>query len=144
MAIAIKDIKMPRCCDECFALDDSGDYPYCKIKQTSTGYTFNAREKRMSNCPLVALYEKNIKDCSNCKYGKYNDFLDNYFCYNVEDCVVWDKWEVTEQPNSCELCENLEYGDTLYMSSDWDGGIGFDYIRDIKFCPKCGRRLNNG
>lgn len=46
------------------------------------------------------------------------------------------------QPEPCDLCSNLEKGDTLYQYSDWDGGIGFDYIRDIQFCPKCGRRLN--
>ena len=45
------------------------------------------------------------------------------------------------QSEPCDLCSNLEKGDTLYQSSDWDGGIGFDYIRDIQFCPKCGRRL---
>ena len=45
------------------------------------------------------------------------------------------------QSEPCDVCKNLEEGDTLYVYSDWDGGIGFDYIRDIKFCPKCGRRL---
>lgn len=30
----------------------------------------------------------------------------------------------------CEFCLNHEQGDTLYEPSDWDGGIGFDYIRD--------------
>ena len=42
---------------------------------------------------------------------------------------------------SCYICENLEAGDTLYASSDWDGGLGFDYIRDIQYCPVCGRKL---
>ena len=42
----------------------------------------------------------------------------------------------------CEFCRNHEQGDTLYESSDWDGGIGFDYIRDIKYCPLCGRKLD--
>ena len=42
----------------------------------------------------------------------------------------------------CEFCQNHEQGDTLYDLSDWDGGIGFDYIRDIKYCPLCGRMLN--
>lgn len=41
----------------------------------------------------------------------------------------------------CKFCRSHEQGDTLYESSDWDGGIGFDYIRDIKFCPLCGREL---
>lgn len=42
----------------------------------------------------------------------------------------------------CEFCQNHEQGDTLYEASDWDGGIGFDYIRDIKYCPLCGRMLS--
>lgn len=41
----------------------------------------------------------------------------------------------------CEFCQNHEQGDTLYEPSDWDGGIGFDYIRDIKYCPLCGAML---
>ena len=47
------------------------------------------------------------------------------------------------QSEQCEFCKNngLEDGDTLYISADWDGGIGFDFIRDIHYCPKCGRRL---
>lgn len=44
----------------------------------------------------------------------------------------------------CEFCLNHEQGDTLYEPSDWDGGIGFDYIRDIKYCPICGKKLNLG
>ena len=41
----------------------------------------------------------------------------------------------------CGFCRQHECGDTLYGYSDWDGGIGFDYIRDIRFCPICGRKL---
>lgn len=40
----------------------------------------------------------------------------------------------------CDVCENLEEGDTLYSHSEWDGSV-VDYISGIKFCPKCGRRL---
>lgn len=48
-----------------------------------------------------------------------------------------------EQMNlECEFCRCHECGDTLYELSDWDDyGIGFDYIRDIKYCPICGRKL---
>lgn len=42
---------------------------------------------------------------------------------------------------NCPVCKNIERGDTLYSCSDWDGGIGFDYIRDIQYCPACGRKL---
>lgn len=41
----------------------------------------------------------------------------------------------------CALCQELEKGDTLYKSGDWDGGISFDYIRDIQYCPVCGKVL---
>ena len=45
--------------------------------------------------------------------------------------------------DSCDACDGLEDGDTLYIYSEWDGGIEFDHIRDIHFCPKCGRWLPN-
>lgn len=45
------------------------------------------------------------------------------------------------QPTECDACTNLLEGDTLYRMSDWDGGIGFDYIRNIQYCPVCGRKL---
>lgn len=48
------DMEMPKCCDECFALDDHGDYPFCLISQDQRGYTFNTKEKRMPTCPLKA------------------------------------------------------------------------------------------
>ena len=41
----------------------------------------------------------------------------------------------------CALCQELEKGDTLYQSSSWDGGISFDYVRDIQYCPICGKAL---
>lgn len=41
----------------------------------------------------------------------------------------------------CEFCEDHEDGDTLYEMSDWDGGIEFNYIRDIHYCPICGKKL---
>ena len=46
------DMSMPKCCDECFALDEHGDYPFCLISHDQRGYNFNVREKRMTTCPL--------------------------------------------------------------------------------------------
>lgn len=43
----------------------------------------------------------------------------------------------------CDVCEELEDGDTLYKGISWDGGVGYDYIWDIHYCPKCGRKLKN-
>lgn len=42
---------------------------------------------------------------------------------------------------NCSFCREHECGDTLYESAYWDGGVGFDYIKDIQFCPICGREL---
>ena len=48
------------------------------------------------------------------------------------------------KPKQCDFCKwhDLEAGDTLYINEDWDGGVGFAYIRDIQYCPKCGRKLD--
>lgn len=51
--IYIKSMEMPECCDECFALDDNGDYPLCLVTGEQRGYTFRVRELRMPRCPLV-------------------------------------------------------------------------------------------
>lgn len=48
------DMPMPKCCDECFALDDHGDYPFCLISKDQRGYNFNAQQNRMPSCPLKA------------------------------------------------------------------------------------------
>jgi len=50
---------------------------------------------------------------------------------------------MTYNPDTCPFCANHFKGDTIYESSNWDGGIGFDYIRDIKYCPLCGKELQD-
>lgn len=58
MSKAILMIDMPSCCDECFALDDNGDYPVCLITQEQRGYTFRIREQKMDRCPLKPIADK--------------------------------------------------------------------------------------
>ena len=55
---AILVIDMPSCCDECFALDDNGDYPFCIITQEQRGYNFRTREQKMDRCPLKPIANK--------------------------------------------------------------------------------------
>lgn len=55
MAILIKNMKLPTSCFGCWALDDNGDYPRCRITQTQKGYTFPTRKERMDDCPLVEI-----------------------------------------------------------------------------------------
>ena len=52
-----------------------------------------------------------------------------------------DKEEYLKQAEECRYCRELDADDTLYMGNDWDGGIGFEYIRHIKYCPICGCKL---
>lgn len=55
MNILIKNMEMPSSCDRCWALDDYGDYPRCRITEEQRGYNFPIREKRMDKCPLVLI-----------------------------------------------------------------------------------------
>ena len=52
MDVLVKGMEMPDCCDQCPALDESGDYPYCNFTGEQRGYTFRVRELRMDKCPL--------------------------------------------------------------------------------------------
>ena len=55
--VVIRGMEMPSSCDMCWALDDCGDYPRCRITEEQRGYNFQIREKRMDNCPLIFAQE---------------------------------------------------------------------------------------
>ncbi len=55
MSILIKGMEMPSVCDACWALDEQGDYPMCRITGEQRGYNFQTRSRRMSKCPLVPI-----------------------------------------------------------------------------------------
>ena len=65
----ILDMPMPRACDACPMLDDSGDYPMCRVTQEMRGYNFNTREKRMDRCPIKGEFIQ----CRDCKHFKESD-----------------------------------------------------------------------
>ena len=61
----------------------------------------------------------------------------------LEKETIWTKRkgnDMNEEECVCEY-EGLECGDTLYIESSWDGGIEFRHIRNIKYCPVCGKKL---
>lgn len=60
----ILDMPIPRACDDCPMLDESGDYPMCRISEETRGYNFNTREKRMDRCPIKG----EIIQCKDCKF----------------------------------------------------------------------------
>lgn len=53
MSVLIRGMEMPTSCDKCWALDDYGDYPRCRITDEQRGYNFNVRGQKMTKCPLV-------------------------------------------------------------------------------------------
>lgn len=96
--------------------------------------------------------------CANCGVKmegveEFKDRTEGYDFANWSKADLIDALEdllsVTQQPcgkhceeatNNCKFCTDLYKSDTLYQSTSWDGGIGFDYIY-LNFCPICGRKL---
>lgn len=80
--------------------------------------------------------------CVICNHPDASPFLDDVIkrhgAYVID---VQDKPDFTEEEKCVCREYGLEKGDTLYISTSWDGGIGFDYIHHIKFCPVCGKEL---
>lgn len=58
MALIIENKDMPKCCYDCFALDDYGDYPRCRITGEQRGYTFDTSSTRMDKCPLREAFKE--------------------------------------------------------------------------------------
>ena len=80
---AILVVDMPSCCDECFALDEYGDYPVCRITQEQRGYTFRTREQKMDKCPLKLAPEKYEIDRNKCT----DPFYQFEFEYGYNQCI---------------------------------------------------------
>lgn len=71
---AVLVMDMPECCDKCFILDDSGDYPMCRFTQEVRGYNFRTRERKMDRCPLRKLPRKMEGNLSiKLQWGDYED-----------------------------------------------------------------------
>ena len=88
------------------------------------------------------MYCKPGIDCGACPYKEdqkcYDDLMDDAIA------LLQAHKEADVKQNNCDFCANHESGDTLYESSSLDGGVGYDYIRNIKFCPLCGSKLKGG
>lgn len=58
---------------------------------------------------------------------------------------TWHDKEIylKQAKEECRYCRELDANDTLFMENNWDNGIEFEYIRSIKYCPICGRKLFN-
>jgi len=52
------NMQMPESCGTCKFMDDSGDYPLCRVLLQSRGYRFDVFTKRFPNCPLMPVEEQ--------------------------------------------------------------------------------------
>ena len=92
----ILDMPMPRACDDCPMLDESGDYPMCRITQETRGYSFNVREKRMDRCPIKG----ELTRCGECRYYDEKD-------HNCIDEMAYARcWMPIDFCSFGERCEN--------------------------------------
>ena len=58
-AVLIKNMSMPKDCDNCPFFDDNGDYPTCMVTNHSRGYNWSPFGQRMIDCPLKEVDDKN-------------------------------------------------------------------------------------
>ena len=93
MGIYINGMEMPKCCDDCWALDEDGDYPRCRITEEQRGYTFNIRERKMSKCPLTEMPEPHgrlIDADALVEVAEQYELEGGTFCIDsVEDLYAW-------------------------------------------------------
>jgi hypothetical protein len=137
MGIYIKGMKMPKNCNDCWALDDDGDYPRCIITEEQRGYTFKTREQRMSKCPLephgrlidadrlcAVLNEKKIPVDSRVNYEIVNAPTVSIDRSHGE----WIKHEIKDTCRWVECSECHKEYPNIKMN----------------FCPNCGKRMEGG
>lgn len=103
--MVILKMEMPKSCHLCPMLDDDGDYPTCRITNSSQGYNFNTREKRMDNCPIIDIQEEltnmhssiiKLLNQINYAFGSsYKEYLSN----------VWDTVSLIHSMSDEELNE---------------------------------------
>ena len=109
MSVLIRGMEMPTSCDNCWALDDYGDYPRCRITEEQRGYNFPVREKRMDKCPLVP-----AADVAPVQHGRWKVTKEEI------------NWYLSITKTVCSECGKDAFYDDCY------GYIKTDY------CPNCG------
>ena len=92
MTTLIKGMEMPMVCDDCWALDEYGDYPRCRITEEQRGYNFRIREQRMEHCPLVEVPTPHGRlidaDALNNEYYKSPSFLNLCYAINAAPTII--------------------------------------------------------
>lgn len=106
--ILIKNLEMPKCCEDCFALDDYyNTYLMCKISCQKVGYRFQSKKFKMSQCPLVEVKLENGKFImpSQKPYWIKGKFIDDDFRYNDRSYKCSNCGHITNYPEKiCPSC----------------------------------------
>ena len=71
--VIIKNFTMPVCYDECPILDETGDYPMCRITRETRGYNFPVRDRRMDKCPLEPMNTQRSKGMNGISDDEFYD-----------------------------------------------------------------------
>jgi len=87
------DMKLPSCCDECFAFNDYG----CMISGESCGHSFKSFESRMPSCPMKdaeprVLTLEEVTTGDECWFEHKSGvcgYVDCYICTGNQSVEVW-------------------------------------------------------
>ena len=133
---------------------------------------FDGAKKILDGVPSVKP-EQAVKDCRNCKHGKYNDHLKTHFCYNPNKCTEWNLWEPKPRPYHEEWISALRTAQPERKRGEWEeievipeaydiagvktwaskmrcdqcGFITFaieGHFVKYDFCPNCGAKMKDG
>lgn len=110
MSVLIKGMEMPTSCDKCWALDDYGDYPRCRITEEQRGYNFRIREKRMDKCPLIPVPEHGRLIDADALMLKILDYIEEYSdvdekgWHNLKRCAMKEaEMAINDAPTIIEV-----------------------------------------
>lgn len=104
MSVLIKGMEMPQSCDECWALDESGDYPYCLITGETEGYRFNTKKYKMHRCPLIEVPTPHGRLIDADTFIK--DWHLGYQCENCENDARRCEWPELTKMDICGMIED--------------------------------------
>ena len=113
MALLLKRAKMPKCCNDCFALGDDNVFKFCRITEESVRGFFPTHSERLPHCPLQEI--KNLRKSwqSIREMDGYEDRCENcqhLFSENNGYSYECEKWlePVWNEDDECWECEKFE------------------------------------
>lgn len=116
------NMKMPSCCDECFAFNDYG----CMISGESCGHSFKSFESRMPSCPMKDAEPRvlTIEEVACKPHKEWLWFEENVYGHIEESAMVCaqiyafgDSWIAVDVPSQTHD-ETIKF-DNEYYGKTW-------------------------